>query len=226
MAASTLALSSFPAAAQVTVEASVQSDLRDRGYSRSGERPVASVSLGYDDPSGFYLGAAAHGTVREGEPALVGIQGSFGYAVRLSPGLSLDAGLARSEYQASFTGGRDYHYTEAYLGLTTRNFSARAFYSPDYYWPDMSTLYVQLDGGLEITPSWRANAHIGTLNYLDRPPSFVERHQFDWRFGLSRQLGDYGLHLDLSGRLKGGSYYVRGRKYEKAAVVVGISRAF
>src|SRR5512139_2362603 len=67
MAASALALPPFPAAAQVTVEASVQSDLRDRGYSRSGERPVASVSVGYDDPSGFYLGAAVHGTVRGGE---------------------------------------------------------------------------------------------------------------------------------------------------------------
>lgn len=204
----------------------MQSDLRDRGYSRSGERPVASLSLGYDDPSGFYLGASAHGTVREGEPALVGIQANAGYAIRLTSGLTLDAGLARSEYEAPLDGGRDYHYTEGYLGLATRNLSARVFYSPDYYWPDTPALYVQIDGGLEIAPSWRGSAHFGSLNYLDRPPSYVERHQFDWRLGLSRQLGDFGLHLDVSGRLKGGAYYLRGRKYEKTAVVVGISRAF
>jgi hypothetical protein len=56
-----------PAAAQVAIEAVIQTDYRVRGYSVSDSKPAAAVSLNYDHPSGIYLGAAAAGTV-DGAP--------------------------------------------------------------------------------------------------------------------------------------------------------------
>ena len=58
----------MPVAAQVAIEAAVQTDYRVRGYSVSDGEPTASVSVSYDDPAGFYLGGLAIGRIRDGDP--------------------------------------------------------------------------------------------------------------------------------------------------------------
>ena len=219
-----------PAAAQVAVEAALQSDYRVRGYSVSDGEPTASVSLSYDDPSGFYLGGSAIGTLRDGDPELLGIQGSAGYAVRLTPTVSIDGGVARTQYLYGYGTTRDYDYTEVYLGVAVPNVTARLSYSPDYHRAAMQALYAEVDGGFEPAPGWFLSAHAGALAYLDMPPAYVAKRRYDWRLGVSRQFGRFGVHFDVSGRIEGRARYWipygPGSGRDRTAVVASLTRAF
>jgi len=186
--------------AQVAVEVGLQSDYRYRGISLTDNYPVATVAVNYDDPSGFYLGGNLVGTFDDGEPELVAVQGTAGYAARLSSDLSIDGGVSRTEY-GSYALGNGVGYTELYLGLASSNVTARVRYSPDYYRSDWETLYVELDGGLEVAPDWFVSAHAGQLTYLGHISPYLARHSYDWRLGGSRKLGKYGVHVELSGRI-------------------------
>jgi uncharacterized protein (TIGR02001 family) len=220
-----------PAAAQVAVEIGLQSDYRFRGYSLTDEDPVGTLAIGYDDPSGAYAGGSAVGTFDDGEPAIVALQGTLGYATRLSPSLSVDVGVTRTEY-TEYVFGRDVHYTEVHVGLASSNVTARVRYSPDYYRSDWETLYVELDGGFEVARDWFVNAHAGQLTYLGDISPYLVRHSYDWRLGGSHRMGAYGVHLELSGRVAqrppalvpanaGNNLRTTG-----TAVVLGVTRAF
>lgn len=219
-----------PAGAQVAVEAALQTDYRVRGYSVSDGEPAASLSLSYDDPSGVYLGGAVIGTLSDGEPELLGVQGNVGYAVRLGPDLSVDAGVAKTQYFYGYGTSRNYDYTEVYLGLALPLVAARLSYSPDYYRNGTETLYAELDGGIEPAPGWFLSAHAGVLSYLDTPPAYLPERTYDWRIGATRQLGRWGVHLDLSGRIQGRARYAipggAGWGRDPAAVVFSLTRAF
>ena len=219
-----------PASAQVAVEATLQTDYRVRGYSVSDEQPSAALSISYDDPSGLYVGGSAIGTIRDGEPELLGIQGNAGYAMRIGPTLSLDAGVSKTQYFYGYGTSRDYDYTELYVGLALPVVSARLSYSPDYYRNNWETLYAEVEGGIEPAPGWFLSAHGGVLNYLGEPPPYSPKRIFDWRLGATRQIGPWGVHLDLSGRILGRASYAApggiGTGDDHEAVVLSLTRAF
>jgi len=219
-----------PAFAQVAIEAALQTDYRVRGYSVTDGDPAASLSLSYDDPSGLYLGGSVIGTVRDGEPYFAGVQGSIGYAVRLTPNLSFDVGASKTQYFTGYGSTQDYDYSEVYVGLALPNVSARLSYSPDYFFNHTQTLYGEIDAGFEPATDWFLSAHAGMLTHLDTPPVFVAEQTFDWRIGASRQFGPYGVHLDLSGRIEGQARYILPNRYgagrDPATVVLSLTRVF
>lgn len=218
-----------PAVAQVAIEGVIQSDYRVRGYSVSDGKPAAGVSVTYDHPSGVYVGAAAAGSISGGEPELVALQGNLGYAVRLSPTLSLDGGVSTAKYFYGLGTTRNYDYTELYLGLSLPRVTARVSYSPDYYNTDTPSLYAEIDGGIEPAPDWLVSAHVGALVYLDPPPLYLAKRRYDWRLGVSRQFGAYGVHLDLSGRFLGRTAYAfpgAGYATDRTVLVASLTRAF
>ena len=196
------AAAASPAVAQVAVEGALLSDYRVRGYSVSRGEPAASLSFSYDHPSGIYVGATAAGNFHDGEPELAGFQANVGYAFRLGPAVSLDAGVARSEYYYAYGGGQ-LTYTELYVGVAAPHVSARVSYSPNYYRADTSTLYAEVDGGIEPVTDWVLSAHAGVFSYLGRRPYFLPRERYDWRIGAARKFGASALRLDLSGRVQG-----------------------
>lgn len=208
----------------------MQSDYRFRGHTLSDGQPVGSVTVSYDDPSGFYAGGMLVGTIDDG-PELVAAQASLGYARRLTPDLSIDGGVSRTEY-GDYPFGRNVHYTEVYLGLATRNLTTRVRYSPDYYTSDWETLYVELDGGLEVAPELFVNAHVGQLTYLGDIGPYLVRHNWDWRLGGSRRFGPWGVHLEASGRVakepRASAPPRNGDRLQTAgtALVIGVTRAF
>lgn len=220
----------MPASAQIAVEAAIQSDYRLRGYSLSDEKPVASVSLAYDDPSGFYLGGTASGTIRGGDPEPFALQGNIGYAGRVAPGVSIDGGVSRSQYYSGYGTSRNYHYTELYLGLATPIVTTRVRFSPDYFRADTPTIYVEAEGGIEPAKDWFLSAHAGALSYLEKPPFYLARRRYDWRLGVSRLFGPWGVHADLSGRIQKHTRYAprfaAARSDDGAAAVLSLTRAF
>jgi uncharacterized protein (TIGR02001 family) len=220
-----------PAAAQVAVELGLQSDYRFRGYSLTDEDPVGTVVVNYDDPSGAYVGGSVVGTFDDGEPQIVALQGTLGYATRIAPLLSVDAGFTRTEY-TEYVFGRDAHYTEFHLGLSSSNVTARVRYSPDYYRSDWETLYVELDAGVEVARDWFVNAHLGQLTFLGEIGPYVVRQNYDWRLGGTRRVGGFGFHAELSGRVAkraaalvppNGDNDIRATD---TALVFGVTRAF
>ena len=214
----------------MAIEAVIQSDYRVRGYSVSDGKPAAAVSVNFDHPSGVYIGASAAGTIDAGEPEPVALQGSIGYAMRITPTLSIDGGMTRVQYFYGFGTTFDYDYTEYYLGVALPQVAARVSYSPNYYYDDTPTLYAELDGGIEPAPDWLISAHVGALTYLDTPPFRLPKRRYDWRVGVSRQFGRFGVHVDVSGRIQGDSGYlppgVRASGSDDADVVLSLTRLF
>ena len=71
---------------------------------------------------------------------------------------------------------------------------------------------------------------LGSLADLDMPPAYVAKRRYDWRLGVSRQFGRFGVHLDVSGRIEGRARYWipygPGSGRDRTAVVASLTRAF
>ncbi|MEO7691146.1 MAG: TorF family putative porin [Sphingomonas sp.] len=215
-----------PAEAQIAGSISVESDYRYRSRSLSSGHPVVTANLDYDDKSGFFIDGSITAMLSGERPGVLGVQGNIGYATRLSSKLSIDVGVLRSQYMASYAGDRAAHYTELYLGLTRRRVSSRVYFSPDYFHSGISTLYGEIEGVIDPAKDWHLTAHVGGLIYLSRPTPYGNRRdQHDWRLGVSRQLGAFEVHLNLSGGGPGSDYY-GSEPHGRTALVVGATRSF
>lgn len=219
LALAALSLHHPGAHAQTATEIELQSDYRTRGYSLSDERPTATASVGYDDPSGVYLGGSLTGMWSQGEPRLLAAQGYAGYATRLGRGLSADAGIVQTHYGAANAFGRRIDYTEFYAGVSSGNVSSHLFYSPDYYGLGLATLYGQVEGSVELAPELTLNAHLGHLEYLEQSDYYRTPSRQDWRVAMARRFGRASVSLAVSGRIVGGDN-------RDTALVAGVSRSF
>ena len=198
----------MPAHAQLAASVSVESDYRFRGYSLSDRNPAAVAQLGYDDPSGFYVNAAAIGVLGDGGDAyFLGAQGNIGYTKRLTERLSIDGGVVHSEYDPIVPGRRNWRYTDIYVGLGTDRFTGRISYSPHYFISDLSTLYAEAEATFEPAPKWSLTGHFGTLFYLTSPDFVRHKTFYDWRVGAARSFGNFNVHAALWGGGPGEDYY-------------------
>lgn len=213
-----------PAAAQVAGSIALDSDYRLRGYSLTDDGPAVSAQVTYDDPSGLYLSLSGLTELRNDGRFLGGI-GNIGYAKRLNPHLTLEAGVLRSQIRAAVPDALGFKYTEIYAGAYLGIVSGRIYYSPDWRQGHQSTLYGEIEAGFEPLPKWRLSGHVGLLTHLDR--SIYNRAgetQGDWRLSIARQLGSFELHAALSG---GGPERQYGsRTHGKVALAVGGSVSF
>lgn len=215
-----------PAPAQLGVEASLTSDYRLRGYSLSHGRPAVSGQLSYDDASGLFAsGSATLFLSRDDGPEWMGGIIAAGYARQLRGGLTAEAGIARAQFSAASSLGRDAGYTEMFVGATGPILSARLGYSWDYFRAGRSTLYASLDA-VGRREGWRAFGHVGALAPLDRPGSGPPRRvQYDWRAGVGRLAGPVNVELALTGGGPGRDFY-DGTPHSRTALVGAIRFAF
>ncbi len=146
--------------AQVSGTASLLSDDRFRGVSLTQGHFAAQLDVACDHPSGLYAGAFASNV--EFDPAIgqeaQGIAYA-GYARRLRSGWSLDAGAAYSD----FSNDADYRYWELHAGVASDTFSARLYFSPNYFGGSIHTVYAELNGSYRLTERFRAVGHAGLL---------------------------------------------------------------
>jgi uncharacterized protein (TIGR02001 family) len=185
-----------PAQAQLAFSGTIASDDRYRGDSTSGDRPVATFSVAYDDAHGPYAGisftAVATG---EGIEPLQSVQYA-GYVQRLKSGVSLDVGATHRISSHYYTGEYGREFTEAYVGIVGRRLSSHIFFSPDYDGHGAS-VYAEVDGLLLDRGNWSLTGHVGAL----APPSeAAERHRgfaADARLGATRRFGRTALSLAL-----------------------------
>lgn len=215
-----------PAAAEIGATISIFSDARFRGYSLSQGRPVGIFDFAYDDPSGFYVDSSGTAVLgRNGDPAPLGLQLNAGYAKRLRSGTTLDFGIVRSTYSHYSRAEGANSYTEIYAGVSRGGLTSRIFLSPHYSETGLWTAYGEINGTVSPAPKWSLDGHVGILVPL-RAPSGNEHYRtaFDWRLGVTRELGPVSLHLAFDEGERGRVYY-GARAGQGRAVVVGASWA-
>lgn len=216
-----------PARAEIGAALSAFSDLRFRGYSLSEGRPVAVLDFAYDDASGLYVDAAATGVIRQGgDPALLGVQLTGGYAKSLRSGTTIDFGMTQSTYSHYFPGEGRKSYTELYAGLARGALSSRVFVSPHYSQPGLWTAYGELNASITPLRHWNLEGHAGVLVPLRTPTGDAEHYRtaFDWRAGIARELGRLSLHLSWNEGSHGRNFY-GDRAHSRGGVVFGASLA-
>lgn len=216
-----------PAQAQLSASINVESDLRHRGRTLSAARPTAAVQINYDHRSGLYVSATGIGVASRDGPDALGYQLNAGYARRIGAETSIETGVIRSKYGTNYSTGRAAGYTEGYVGVTHRQVTARAYYSPNYFYKDYHSLYGEIDAGFEPAEHWRISAHVGALKYVQLPNYFrgSRATRYDWRIGASRQFGRIEVHSALSGGKPNKQYYNYGL-HNLTALTAGASFSF
>lgn len=198
-----------PAIAAVGASVSILNEDVFRGRSLSEGRPVAVGELSYDDLSGFYVGGSITGlATRHSGAQLLGLQSYAGYAHQIGLGPTLDIGITNARYTHYYSGSAGVDYTEFYAGIITDRLSSHIRYSPDYFGTGQAMLYGDLDGVLRPWDKWRLNAHAGLLIQASGPTlPHSARRRYDWRIGVSREIGRFSVQLGWAGSGPGRDYY-------------------
>ena len=187
------------ACGQVSGSVSVESDQRFRGVSLSDGKPDLRLSLAVDAPNGWYGGASATGVELERGSRQIELLGYAGHVWRIGAGLHWELGATA----AHFTGGAHYDYQEVFAGLLAERWSARVYYSPDYYSAGVPTAYAELNGGVPLQANVRAFGHVGALSRLR---GSAQRTRVDVRAGLALARDAWELQLAWHGIGRDGSY--------------------
>jgi uncharacterized protein (TIGR02001 family) len=216
-----------PAIAAVGASVSVLNEDVFRGRSLSDGRPVAVGELSYDDLSGFYVGGSITGiATRHSGAQLLGVQGYAGYAHQIGSGPTLDVGITNARYTHYYSGSAGVDYTEFYAGIITDHISSHIRYSPNYFGTGQATVYGDLDGVLRPWDKWRLNAHAGLLIQASGPTlPHSARRRYDWRIGVSREIGRFSLQLGWAGSGPGRDYYA-GSPHGRSSFLLGATYIF
>jgi uncharacterized protein (TIGR02001 family) len=210
-----------PASAEIGATASIFSEATFRGYSLSAGDPVAQLDFAYDDPSGAYATVSAIGVLRYGAPKPLGLVLNGGYARTIAPETSLDLGIVHSAYSHYSSSGERDSYTEIYAGMTHKWLSSRVSFSPHYFVPGSRTLYGEVNGNVSPARKWTIDGHVGILVPL-RTVGLRSRLSYDWRIGVSRELGPFSLHLAWTDGAPRHNFYSRG-EHSRSALIFGAS---
>lgn len=137
----------------------------------------------------------------------------------------MDLGVVHNGYTgySGISGGSS--YSEAYLGVISRNLSGRVFLSPGYFRRHAPTLYAEVEGHADLNPNWLIFAHGGRLTYLGDYASASDRGDAtDWRIGVRRRAGSIDLEAAWTG------YAEEERpghaRHTDGALVIGLAFAF
>jgi uncharacterized protein (TIGR02001 family) len=180
-----------PGVAGIGAQVSVASEQTFRGRSISAGRPAIGLDLAYDDVGGLYAGAQGK-TVLAGDatPHVLSVQAYAGYARRIGPDLTVDAGLTHSRFSRSSGFGRETGYSELFAGLAKGRSSARVSVSPDWLGRGNVTAYGEIAHVIPVSDHWSATLHGGLFLWLsDNRPETVPQLRYDTRLGLSRRFG-------------------------------------
>ena len=214
------------ARAQVAGALSLQNDYEFRGYSLTARKPAAVLNLSYDHASGLYLNGSAIGDLDVHErPQLAGLIANAGYARRISPRISLDAGISHLDLYQRYGVRNRLQYSEAYVGVLAHDFSSHLYYSPAYFRHGVSTLYGEIDWGRTAWVNWRLYAHAGVLGYVAQPTGQSRVTQVDWRVGVSHPLGPLDGSLAITGGGPSPDFYDL-HPHQRTTATAGLSWTF
>jgi conserved hypothetical protein, proteobacterial len=207
--------------AQVSSSVALDSDYRYRGVSLSNSKPSVRLTLNYDAPQRWYAGASATRAALLGREAYSQVLGYAGWVSSAVDGRSVEIGIDGSH----FAGISGYDFAEAYVGLLANDWSARAYYAPNYYGRHVGVGYLELNAHVPLDERARLFAHVGALASLGAVAAGAGRTRSDVSVGAGFVVRGWDLHLAAVAATRGGPYpaVFDGRR---AAVVAGVSFSF
>ncbi|GGD02019.1 hypothetical protein GCM10011396_56970 [Undibacterium terreum] len=199
------------------------SDYRFRGISLSDGKPQPQLSLGYDSPAGWYVGAFGAGTeLRERRD--VQVIAYAGYAQRLPFGLTWEVGVTNSVFLKTAA----YNYAEVYAGLGFEDLSGRIYVSPNYFGQAMPSVYAELNASHLIAERTHLLAHLGYLRSFSGAdgPGIVPLSRVDALLGVGSSWADWRVQLAWVGVLKTRSRYYLYGAHNPSALTLSASYSF
>lgn len=211
------------AVAQFSGAATLVSDYRYRGVSFSQGNPEAQLAVGYDSPAGWYAGGLTSGVNLDGTNSAQFVAYG-GYSGRLSAASSWEVGASNS----CFSRASLYDYKEAYVGLTSENFSGRVYYSPSYLNQQTRTVYGEFNASYALRENVDLLGHVGVLHALsDNDVTQSEPgSRFDGKVGISVRVADWVAELAGVALQKKAARYPGYEDRNPRAVVLSISYSF
>jgi uncharacterized protein (TIGR02001 family) len=207
--------------AQVSTTIGIESDYRYRGVSLSNSQPSPRLTLNYDAADHWYAGASATRAALVAGAKSTQLMGYAGWVSNAVEDRRVEIGIDGSR----FAGVSGYDFAEAYVGLLANQWSARAYYAPNYYGRRIGVGYLELNAHLSLSEQVRAFAHLGALAPLRRTAGDAGTTRGDISVGVGFVAGGWDLHLAAVGATRGGPYpAVYGGR--RAAAVTGASFSF
>lgn len=206
---------------QVGTSIALDSDYRYRGVSLSDSRPSLRLTLNYDAPEQWYVGASATRATLIRPDAYTQVLGYAGWVTQAVDGRSFEIGIDDSH----FSGISGYDFAEAYIGLLAKQWSARLYYAPNYYGRRIGVGYAELNAHLPLDNRFRLFAHAGALVPLGDSGGDASKTRDDVSAGAGLVFRGFDFHLAGVVATRGGPYpaVYSGRR---AAIVAGVSFSF
>lgn len=175
--------------AQISASVAALSDYRFRGISQSDRKPALQTSLAFDHATGLFASAFAS-SVDFGGVSNANLETvlAAGYAARLHPDLSWEAGIVYYRYPGS-RAERETDYAEGFAGVTWRDVNARLYVAPDYFGGGRRSLYAELNATFALSERLAVVAHAGFAHIAGRG------NRVDVRTGISIDLRHANLEL-------------------------------
>lgn len=206
---------------------SLDSDYVVRGVSYSDGQTTLGTSMTWDHDSGLY--ASISGAITKGfdhEPKMRGIMENVGFVHKLNRDVTVDVGASRADYIINTSEKYRINYAELYSGLTYKNLSAYAYYTPSYLGEGPESLYFDVNSVVRAATNLRLAAHVGLLSTLGKwGPDADVRKNADYRLSSVYELGSTEVRLSWTSTSHY-YYYPPGIAHRSDAVVVGLSHFF
>jgi uncharacterized protein (TIGR02001 family) len=177
-----------PAHAQLSGGVTVATDYRVRSVSMTDGRGAVSANVAYDHASGVYAGGevVAHDPASKGVRVL-GYQAYAGVAGRFASGRGWDVGVSHVDMAPYFDRRYGLEYTQAHVALTQGDVTGRLSVASGYPRRGVETAYLELNGVLRPTETWRLTGHLGLQTRLSQRRGDDER--LDLTLGVVRSFG-------------------------------------
>jgi uncharacterized protein (TIGR02001 family) len=151
--------------AQFSSTWTVVSDYDFRGYSQSAKDPALQGSADYAfGDTGFSIGAWASNVEFDGYDGDIELDLYANYVGKINDTFSWTAGLTRYMYPGSDNTATESaigEYFEGYVGFNAGNFSAKQWYSNDFYESDESAQYTEVNYTQPIGEKFSLAFHAG-----------------------------------------------------------------
>lgn len=175
-------------------------DYTFRGISQTNENPAIQGGFNVNHASGFYAGVWGS-NVDFNEDETGGVDGATleldlfgGFAGKFGASeLGYDVGVIGYLYPGA-DDSRNYDYTEVYAGLTYSMFSAKYYYSPEFFAETGSAGYIDLTVNVPLPNDFGFIAHVGHQNISDNA-LFGAPDYTDFRIGVNKKFAGFGFDL-------------------------------
>lgn len=205
-----LLLAAGAASAQVTGTVTVTSDYDFRGVSQSATEPAIQGSIDWAHESGFYAGAWGS-TIDFSTPSFdfgedIEIDLYAGFAQEVEGGISWEAGIVYYTYPGAEVPvlREDVNYFEGFVGGGLAGFSAKLWYSDNYFNSDdvfeaaglpggASAWYLEVNYTFQLPEDFSLDLHAGTSrgDYWDTLNAEYE----DYSVGVNKSFSHFDFNL-------------------------------